>query len=470
MEYKDNQLDNAAKELYEKLGGVEVRNLKGVSFDKTDRFAQGLVEERRQYDAMRFLLAQLVEQVSLCLHSMYVSRDGLMLKYAFAELQRIFLKFSQDPELSDTTLVRHRGGSGEQNKMDNINYEILFGEIVLDSDVALYMSKHQKTDDYRVSDHLNKAFETFWNHDISNLFMKIPGESQELKRLWISLQLMARYFMAEEKNTPIKIKIGGKRVSFPLVYNERNAPDPNLTLLAILNGLHPDKMQNMVQKADDWMRGSASAVERLQYSSTYDAILGTKDFKKKLIPPPIEINNVKWLMVDSEEHEVSDNMARVARLVMDNSEGSSAETARVLRSVYSDDYRNIGSQQVVKRLSATSGLLDTIEKKSEDEEIENEVLHNVEKRLDKVNDEVYDNLSVEGNEVKVPSESKETFIAKLHTKVLNMVTFYKQRSVTKKKMTDMVHQTIYLNHHDFYTLAKDFNVAPTEAKILINML
>ena len=123
MEYNDNQLDNAARELYEKLGGVEIRNLKGISFGKADRFAQGLLEEQRQFDALRFLLAQLVEQISLCLHSMYVTRDGLQLKYSFAELQRIFRRFNEEPELSDSTLVRYRGGTVEKKKMENIDYE-----------------------------------------------------------------------------------------------------------------------------------------------------------------------------------------------------------------------------------------------------------------------------------------------------------------------------------------------------------
>jgi hypothetical protein len=141
-----------------------------------------------------------------------------------------------------------------------------------------------------------------------------------------------------------------------------------------------------------------------------------------------------------------------------------------LRSVYGEDYKRIDSQKVVERLQATSGLLDTIEEKSAGKEIEGEVLDNVEKRLDQVSDEVYDNLFVEGNKVEASSADKETFIGKVHTKLVNFVSFYKKRSATKKKMKDMVHHVIDFDDQDYETLAKDFKVTVNESEKLIRML
>jgi predicted hydrocarbon binding protein len=51
-----------------------------------------------------------------------------------------------------------------------------------------------------------------------------------------------------------------------------------------------------------------------------------------------------------------------------------------------------------------------------------------------------------------------------------MVTFQKKRSVTKKKMTQMVHHVIDFDNQDYETLAVDFKVSVDEAKTLVKIL
>ncbi len=123
---------------------------------------------------------------------------------------------------------------------------------------------------------------------------------------------------------------------------------------------------------------------------------------------------------------------------MDSSGGSSTETARVLKSVYGEDYAKIDSRQIAERLHLTSGLLETIDKKPKSEELKTEVLSNVEERLSKVNEEVYDNIQIEGNQIKTYTPGKGTLTDVVDTKIGKIVTFQKNRSETKKKMTKMI--------------------------------
>ena len=69
MESNSINLDESAENLYAQLGGVEVRKLKKLDFSGTDRLAQSLLEEQRRYDALRYIIADLVDQVGLCLDS-----------------------------------------------------------------------------------------------------------------------------------------------------------------------------------------------------------------------------------------------------------------------------------------------------------------------------------------------------------------------------------------------------------------
>ena len=470
MTSKDIQLDNSAEELYAQLGGVEFRKLKKLDYSGSDRLAAGLDEEQRQYDALRSLLAGLAYHISVCLTAPSASGKEKPEKFTFAQLEKIIGTLSRNSRIGNTALIRYRGAYGGHQTDDRADYEILYGDITLDADVARTIGQFQGKDRSQFMQQLQKAFESFWNLSINNFLLKIPKGKGELKRLWISLQIAARYFDAVKKKSPITIKMGGKPTSVSLVCNETKHPDLNLTLLAVLNGIQSHKMQAMVQKMDAWMRSSDAAAKMYQFLSIYDAIINAKRFRTQMNPCPIEVNNTKWLMVDNEQTQVSDGMANVARLVMDNSGGPTPETARVLKSVYGEDYENIDSQQIAQRLQLTSGLLNTIEQKSEVDEIETEVLDNVGKRLDKVSDDVYENMHVEGNEIRALAPNKEAFVAKVHTKVQKMISFQKKRLVTKKKMTQMVHQVIDFERQDYETIAREFKVLEKEAVELIQIL
>ncbi len=470
MESKSINLDDSAEELYAQLGGVEIRKLKKLDFSGSDRLTQGLVEERRRYDVLRALIADLVYQIGVCLDSRSKTRKAELDKKILVQFERIFVILSQNPKVGNTTLIRYRGAFGG-NQVDNkTDYEVLSGDISLDADVARAIAKGQGKDPSQLLQKLNTGFDTLWNHSINSFLLKIPKDKQELKRLWMSLQFAARYFAAAEKKSPVTFSMGGKSVSLPPIHDENNLPDLNLTLLAVLNGLQPQKMQAMVHKVDCLMRSTESSAKKYRYTSIYDAILNIKRFRSRLNPPPIEVNNIKWLMVSDERTPISDQMTNVARLAMDSSGGSSTQSARVLKSVYGEDYAKIDSRQIAERLQLTSGLLDTIEKKSKAEAIKVEVLNNVEARLGKVNEDVFDNIRIEGNRIKAHSPGRGTFIEKVHTKIIKMVSFQKKRSETKKKMTQMVHRVIDFDNQDYETLAEDFKVTLDEAKTLVKML
>ena len=440
MQSKSIHLDNSAEELYAQFGGVEVRKLKKLDFSGSDRLAQSLLEEQRRYDALRSIIADLVYQIGICLDRRSRSNKKELEKMILMQFERIFGILNKDPQVGNTTLIRYRGAFGG-NRVDNkTDYEVLAGNISFDAEVACAISKAQGKDPSQLLEKLNRGFETLWSHSINNILINIPKGRQELNRLWISLQFAERYFAALEKKSPISMSIGGRSVSLQPVHNENNVPDLNLTLLAVLNGLHPQKMQAMVHKVDSLMRSTASAAEKYRYTSIYDAMMKIKHFRSQLKPSPIEVNNIKWLMVSNDHTPISDQMAKVARLVMVSSGGSSTETARVLKSVYGEDYAKIDPQQIAERLQLTSGLLDTIDKKSKGEEIRTEVLNNVEERLGKVNEDVFDNIRIEGNRIKANTPGKGTFIEKVHSQILKMVTFHKKRSATKKKMAQMVHK------------------------------
>jgi hypothetical protein len=144
--------------------------------------------------------------------------------------------------------------------------------------------------------------------------------------------------------------------------------------------------------------------------------------------------------------------------------------AKVLKSVYGNDYEKIDSKNLDERLRLSSNLLNSVEKTPGSHRMENEILGNIETRLEQVQEKVFDDLFVQKDTDKVASGKKLAVFGRLHEKLLDTVTFFKSRIDTKKKMREIVHRPINLSPIDLRTLAKDFNISIEEAKNLTEML
>ncbi len=470
MEKNDIQLDDEAEALYRAFHGIDKRKKWLLSAQGEDRLSKSLEEEEKRVDALRVRLIRLLHLLGGYLMEVNSNKPRPAENAYLKQLGKAFLGFIEMENPGQTILVRFRGSGAESEGGGGADYEVLFGNIELNMEIASFMVKRLKNKPARLDDQLKAAFHVLRRNGVTCLFINIPRRQDEKPRLWKSLRIFARYHAAATGGEPIVIPTRGRPFTLPLVYDERKSPDPNLTLTAGLNGLAPETMRALVKKVNDWIQRTRAAGAANPYSSVYNAFLGLKKLRKKLTPPPIEINNVKWLMVDNDEEEVSEGMARVARLAMETSGVVHGDAARLLKSVYGKDFHRIDHEKMLERLHLTSGLLDSNEQKSSDKAIEKEILGNVDTRLDQVTDDVFDNIIVEGGEITSRGKSSSTFLGKMHAKLAGMVSFYKKRAVAKQKMKAIVHQVVDFDHQDFETLARDFDVTVEDARELISLL
>jgi hypothetical protein len=172
-------------------------------------------------------------------------------------------------------------------------------------------------------------------------------------------------------------------------------------------------------------------------------------------------------MVDSEYEVVSKRKTDVARIVIGTYGDSPIEMAKIMGSVYGDDFQEIDSQNLGERLKLASNLMTSIEEKGEAEPVMEEVVDNVEQRLDQVSDDTYDSLEVEGDEIKAKHRGKWTSIGRIHETLKGMVGFFKARSDVKKKMENLAERGITFDESDYKVIAKDFDISTNEAEKLI---
>jgi hypothetical protein len=466
-------LDDSAQKLFEELGGIEKRKQYKAG-TTPDRLAESLQEEQRRLDNQRALLIESTHLLSSYFLDARFLKGEDTEKDLFKQFAQNLAKLSELPETSRAILVRLRGFPSDPETAENVDYEILCGNTTVDFDIIPGIIKRLGFRMSHLSDQAQRAFGVLLDQGLYNIYLGMPGRiPAKLQQLRSSLQIISRFGEAAKAGKPIIFDRKGKQAQLPVVLDEKKKPDPNLTLVAGLNGLKPEAIQALVKKIDAWMQQRATAKGAANhYTSIFNAIYGVKSLSQKLIKPPIEVNSVRWLMADKEQEVFSKEKAEVAKLVMENYGQSPQQTARVLKSVYGNDFDRINSQHLGQRLHLSSNLLTTIGEKPQNQDVKNEVMDNIKTRLELVRDEVYEDLQVgpaEGDESEEARESASLF-GRLHAHLHKMVTFFKRRSSTRKKIKTIVYRAINFDAQDYDTLAKDFDISVEDAKDLIEML
>jgi hypothetical protein len=455
-------LDQDAQRLYEQIEGIE--------FGRLATLGEALSEEERKLNACRDLLGKLAHLVAACLRDTQLMKDAKTAKGFLNELLAVVQELGRMPGHDGKILIRHRGLLTGTKASEKIDYVVLFGNILFDIATAAAMVKSLDDVPTDLQTRLTRAFQVFSDHGINSFFLQIPEESPACSdAMRIALHILSYYSQAMRPGSSAMFEKTPSETSFPLIHDERNKPDLNLTLLAGVNGTNPETMKTVVQKVDTWMRRPDYVASEEQFPSVYNAILGIKSLRKRLVPPPIEVNNIKWLIVDNEREFVSKQKSEVARLVAGEYGNSPQEMARIIGSVYGDDFQQIDPQNLGERLRLASNLLTFIEKTDASQPVMDEVLDNVESRLDKVSDHVYESLDVHDGVIKAKTGETETTIGRIHSKLKTMVGFFQARSAIKKKMRNMAQRGISFDAYDYKIIAKDFGISVNEAKELIEL-
>ena len=93
-----------------------------------------------------------------------------------------------------------------------------------------------------------------------------------------------------------------------------------------------------------------------RYMSIYNAIFAIEKFKGRIVRPPIEMNNVVWLLGEQDAKTMSQEKAEVAQFAIKSAAGSPVKAAKILKSVYGTDYEKIDSNGLNERLRLSSDL------------------------------------------------------------------------------------------------------------------
>jgi hypothetical protein len=465
-------LDSEAQKLFEQFGGMETWKASNRSGQGSDGLAQSLLEEQKRLDTVRILLIQMAYLISR-----YMADDSFAHKVdnEARVFQRLAQVITQLAKLAGGHLggafIRYRGTPADPQLPEKYDYEIVIGNTSVDCHMAPRIARRSGTQAAKLPDQLIDAFAIFSDYGVNNIFIQIPDHLAEfLPTMQLSLKILSGFKQARQTGAPIVVGTNDKNLNIPLVKDENMFADPNLTLMAGVNHLSQKSMENLVQKVDQWLRKQDKMPAAKRYAGVYNAAIELPKLSAQLKKPPVELNNVKWLITESDKEVVSLEKAYIAQLVMDTAGVTPQKVAKMIKSVYGDDFNKINKIMLGERLNLSSDLLAAVEQRGKEAKFKQEVLVNLQERLDQVKDQVIDEVQVReatGEESKAGKPASPDVV---HSQIYGMVEFYKGRSATRKKMVGMVHRPIEFKDRDFEILAKDFHITIKEAQTLVQEL
>ena len=352
---------------------------------------------------------------------------------SFRKITEALSGFERRPGKCGSILIRSRG-LGENPTAGADGYELVTRDIAVDTAVTPTMIREAGSRMSFFSGRLSQAFEVFSANNITSIYLKIPWRlPEDMDRLRESLRILSSFNRAAKTDSPVVFTKNGKQITIPQVKDERGRPHPNLTVAMGLNNLDPAKTQDMVNTIDSMVRESGTRKPGTHFIDVYDAMRSSPKFQQ-LMKPPIEVNNVRWLLANSEAEALSNEKIQVARLAVDFSKDSPHQVAQILTSIYGDDFSRINARVLGERLILITAFFDAIEKEKIEQTISKEIFESILSRFTQVRREVRNDLKLIDKKLHIQSRGVETPMGMIHPEFVKMIRFFRGSPMPKEEL------------------------------------
>lgn len=467
-EEKGFTLDESAQRLYQQLEGIDDTLRADVSYRLESELMHFLQQEEKKRDRVRLLITQItclfVDILNETKNPEPGKRDNRKTRVLLNLLQKAGLLAGKDSRL----VCRFRGQQTIQESSgllpadpEAYDYELSIGDILLDCQVALKVEQREKIDGRGLPERLLQAFSSLSGMRIFNFSMDIKAEAdgEDLRKFDLAIRSLIRFYHP-----------GDNGAGF-FVLDEYGQPNVNLTLLAATNNVRPSSLQDLVAKIKPRLLGPEAATELGRFATVYDVILATRRYQEQLPKMAIEVNNVQQLVLAGRLNAKRTVEAiQVSRLVLAKYSADPKKASEIISSISQEGYRGVHGRIMGNRLAMASEFLELAEGSENREKLQQEALQNIEEGLENIPDEVYSELSIEGDNVSsVDGQGRKTRWA-IHRKIFGLVRYFKQRALTKSKVRDISNKSVEFDAVDFSVIARNCKVTEGEAAHLVVLL
>lgn len=383
------------------------------------------------------------------------------------------------------------------------DYVIIFGNLLINSQeerksVASQQFSHLKSA-------LGRACECFAEQDIHSLLLRLPGNfTDSIEKFRFSLHILTRYHGAARNGTSITFRYYGRSLVAPVISDLDGKQDPNLTLMAALNGLSAVNARQLIRQAQAYVKMDLSeSTDKSSLQShigSYDQIFRVRSLRAQVVQPPVEINNLlfpygahmpecipndelapkiaTWLGAEQSicdagqgdgiplEVHFANYRQKLAGVLGtgDNSAESELDT------LLADDYADLDPKALGNRFAALSKLIYALEKRSQDPAVMADLLDMLRIRLKAVDDEVMANIVTQRQGIKIVLQGRSVLVGMVHSHLYDLISLLKEDVVVRQRMAIIKEIAFQVDPCHINLLADGFGIAVSDAHQIFRLL
>jgi hypothetical protein len=475
-------LDREVEDLFQYLGEADA--LEEPAEPYTPGLSETLSGEEKRVDALRVLLVDFVYEFARFVSA---SRRGAKdeVRLATTRLLDVLTVVDELPDHDSQILLRHqgRGLEGEGAVSEQYDYVLTLGNIRLDLPEVKAAIRRLEYHGYHTALDFRNALKTIGAAGINSFRVatniQMPEEQDRLEKAFAVMSSYLQVVSARDK-----VSFGDPRWgTVPVVRDDAHEPCPNLTMLAAVNNLKAATVQSLVDKIAALMNKAELKDPLAQFPSLYHGVFAFKKMRELLKKTPVEINNARWLVTAAEGTVPFRMQSIVARFVASEFSRWSQEPSKLMDAIYVNDHGYVSAYHLADRLELVSELLTRAEAKAgrargpaREKPVQfskiatRNILDNLYQRLESVHPEILQDLIVGEGEIFARATKQSSVRRVVDARVLDLVSFYRQRSITKKKMKAMLRHDIEFGREDFANIARDFQITQKEAKNIVELI
>jgi hypothetical protein len=461
------------------------------------------------------LLGEFVHLLSLFITKSQDTNDGRTAEVIIDQLIRHLGILGKIPDNDGTIFIRRTHCKIPMPPLDN-DYFATCGALLIkvNKEAAHHNANYGTVSEAADQDRsLLQAFKCFSDRGIHAIRIQMPhGEASKIDKLRLALNIMAHFKRAADDGSSIRIRYYGRALTFSVIHDANGRSDINLTLTAALNGMSPANARELVKQADAFHQLNINTADNeggCECVSSYNRIFSVRGLRTQIIKPPVEVNNIPWLEVDGDtsegktcppsisEKQVHDKVPSAQYSLLSAKEGSNRispylrrqdspddikrilsqyidmdieRTKVAVQALMADDYAELETVAIGKRLVSITKLMYAIEKQCQDPATIARVVEFYRHRLKKTTDAVLSDIIPQRQGIKIMSRSRTVIVGLVHPKLLDLIMLVSE-NIAARRRTDIIRKIAF--HFDpchMSELANGFGISEKDAHHILEIL
>jgi hypothetical protein len=456
----------------------------------------------------QILLGELVHLLCLFLYKSRATNEASHNDALFDQVIRhlkIVLKMQGH---EDGILIRRRLCDDDTTGVPS-DYLVLFGDLLLQEEAR---DDGTAVPGRPKGSALEKAFGYLADLGIHALYLQIPSlTAEKVDQLRLSMNIIARFNHAADEGATLGFRYKGRTIGVPVIRDSKGYPDPNLTLVAALNGLSAVNARELVKQAAAFetlqTAMDASASGDRSASTEYNQIFNVRSLRSQIIKPLVEINNVPWVHskasselepwctgrtqgIDNPQGPelpgCPDDRSLVPATLTYAARGEDPEqirqtvsthiapldeaTATNFDTVFNADFSAMEPEGLAEQVVAMTRLLYSVERNCQDPRVMETILDYLRYQLAGVSEDVLSSIAAKRQGLNINIPGRSIMIGMVHPRLFDLITMVTER-VDAKRRTAIIEKIAFgFDQCHLNALADGFQLSTKASLHILNLL